>query len=551
VIDLRPDRIGRYVEIARVLLRHGGRDLVDASGLSDALGEPVEAADEDAEAAADLARDLESLGPTFVKLGQLLATRADLLPPEHIDALSRLQDDVAPLPYEAVREVIEEELGARVSNLFEEFDEEPLASASLGQVHLAVLRGGRRVAVKVQRPDIRATIRRDLSIMEDLASLADRRTEAGARYRFGDIVEEFRRSLARELDYRREAVSLEELRDNLREYDRLLVPEHVEDLTTGRVLVMAHVDGQKVSGLSPLRHLEIDGRGLIDELVRAYLQQIIVDGFVHADPHPGNVLLTDDDRLALIDVGMVIRLGPVNRERILRLLLAVADGDADEAVEVAISMGERTERFDEAQFRRDVAALIGSYHDLPPESVQVGRILVEMTRISGQDGVRPPAELTLLARTLLSLDQVSRELAPDFELDDAIRRHAAQITSGALQDELSPSNFLRTLLEARELAESMPGRLNAILGWLADGHFRLDVDAIDEAALTSTIKQAANRVTTGLVLAALIVGAAMLMQIDTDAQLFGYPAIAMVFFLVASLMGLWLVIGILRKDNND
>ncbi|MBW3657913.1 MAG: AarF/ABC1/UbiB kinase family protein [Actinobacteria bacterium] len=549
-MDLRPDHVGRYVEVARVLLRHGGRDLVDTAGLSDAIGEPVEHDDPEAEeAAADLARDLEALGPTFVKLGQILATRADLLPPEHIEALSRLQDDVAPFPYEQVREVVESELGVRISNAFASFDEVPLASASLAQVHRAVLRDGRQVAVKVQRPDIRDQIRRDLEIMEDLAGVADRRTDAGDKYRFADIVEEFRRSLSRELDYRREAMSLDVLRGNLEGFDRLVVPGYIDDFTTSRVLTMDRVDGQKVSGLSPLRHLDVDGPALVDDLVRAYLQQIIVDGFVHADPHPGNVLLTDDGRLALIDVGMVIRLGPEARDQILRLLLAVADGDAEQVATVAMAMGELTERFDQRVFRRDVAGLIGSYQDLPPESVQVGRILVEMVRISGQDGVRPPAELTLLARTLLSLDQVSRELAPEFDLDDAIRRHASQVTSGALRDELSPSAMLRTILDTKALVEQMPARLNSILGWLADGQFRLDVDAIDEAALTGSIKQAANRITTGLVLAALIVGAAMLMRIETSVQLFGYPAIAMVFFLVASLMGLWLVVGILRKDD--
>lgn len=549
-MNLRPDHLGRYLEIARVLGRHGGGDLIDTTGLSESIGEPTGHDDPDAEeAAADLARDLEGLGPTFVKLGQLLATRADLLPPEHIEALSRLQDDVAPVPYDDIRHVVERELGVRISNAFRCFDEVPLASASLGQVHLAELRDGRRVAVKVQRPGIRDDVRRDLDIMEDIAAFADRHTEAGARFRFSDVVEEFRRSLSRELDYRREAVSLEQLAANLAGFARLLVPGHIRDFTTSRVLTMERIDGRKVSDLPALRHLELDGTALVDDLVRAYLQQIIVDGFVHADPHPGNVLLTDDDRLALLDVGMVIRLGPSAREMVLRLLLAVADGDSDEVAGVAITLGEPTDRFDERVFRRDVAALIGSYQDMQPESVQVGRILVEMVRISGQDGVRPPAELTLLARTLLSLDQVSRELAPAFDLDDAIRRHASEITSGALRDELSPSSFLRTLLDTKELAEQMPGRLNAIMGWLADGSFRLEVDALDEASLTASIKQAANRITMGLVLAALIIGAAMLMRIETSVTVFGYPAIAMLFFVVASVLGLWLVIGILRKDD--
>lgn len=548
--SLRPELLGRYAAIVRVLVRHGGRDLVDTSGLSDAVGEPVERADGDAEeTASDLARDLEELGPTWVKLGQLLATRADLLPEAHIAALSTLQDDVDPLPFDTVREVVESELDVRVSNAFETFDEEPLASASLGQVHRAVLRDGRQVAVKVQRPGIRDTIEQDLEIMRTIAGMLDEHTEVGERYRISHIVEEFRRSLARELDYRREAVSLDELRANLSSFDRLVVPEHIPDFTTPRVLTMTYVDGVKVTEMGDLRRLDLDGDALVDDLFRAYLKQMLADGFVHADPHPGNVLLTDDDRLALIDVGMIIRFEPQTRERLLRLLLAVADGEADQAATVALAMGTRTPFFDEAAYRRDVAALVGAYHDLPPEHVHVGRILIEMTRISGQDGVRPPAELTLLARTLLALDQVARELAPGFDVDRAIRRHASEVMTGAMLEELTPSSALRAVLDTKEFAENLPARMNAILGALADGTMRLQVDAVDEERLIGVIGQLGRRVTAGLVLAALIVGAAMLMRVETQARLFGYPALALVFFVGASAMGLWLVVSILRDDE--
>ncbi len=412
-----------------------------------------------------------------------------------------------------------------------------------------MLRDGREVAVKVQRPDIRTTIEQDLQVMRTVAEQLDAHTDAGERYHFTEIVEEFRRSLARELDYRREAVSLDELRDNLSGFDRLVVPGFVDDYTTAHVLTMTYIEGEKITDLSELRRLDLDGGALVDELFRAYLKQMLADGYVHADPHPGNVLLTADDRLALIDVGMIIRLEPATRERLLRLLLAVADGEADQAATVALAMGERTAFFDERAFRRDVAGLVGSYHDLPPEHVHVGRILIEMTRISGQDGVLPPAELTLLARTLMALDQVARELAPDFDVDHAIRRHASEVMTGAMLEELTPSSVLRAILDSKEFAENLPARMNAILGALAAGEMRVQVDAIDEERLLSTIRKLGNRVTAGLVLAGLVIGAAMLMRVETQAQILGYPALAMVFFLVASFMGLWLVISVLRGDD--
>jgi ubiquinone biosynthesis protein len=543
--SLRPDLLRRRAQIARVLVRNGGRDLVRSSGMSDLLDEP----EGDEASAANLAHDLEELGPTFIKLGQLLATRADLLPNSHIEALAKLQDDVDPVPLDDIREVVESELGGRLSNLFTSFDEEPLAAASLGQVHRAVLRDGREAAVKVQRPGIREVVARDLEVLHEVASFLDSHTEAGERYHLDEIVDEFERSLTRELDYRREAVSLAELADNLSGFARLLVPAHVLGLTTAWVLTMGFVDGTKLTSLSGLARIDLDGDALVDELFRAYLQQMLADGFVHADPHPGNVLLTADGRLALIDVGMVIRLEQGTRERLLRLLLAVADGEADEAAQVALAMGHPTSFFDEEAFRRDVAALIGSYHDLPPEDTQVGRILTEVTRISGQDGVRPPTELTLLARTLLALDQVAGELAPGFDVDAAVRRYASEVLTSTMLDELTPSSLLRGLLDTKEFVEQLPARANAILGSLADGSLRVRVDAVDAEPLIEAIRKLGNRVVAGLVLAALIVGAAMMARVETQATILGYPALAFLFFVVAGFLGLWLVVTILRNDS--
>lgn len=548
-ISTRPEHLKRYAQIARVIVRHGGSDLVRNSGLSDALGDPSEFMTSDADTDADLADDLEALGPTFVKLGQLLATRSDLLPAEQIESLSRLQDDVAPVPFDEIRDVVETELGARISNAYGSFEEEPLASASLGQVHRATLRDGRELAVKVQRPGIREVVVRDLEVLESFASLLDDHTDVGERYRFTDIVAQFERSLLRELDYRREAVSLDELRGNLQGFDLLTVPETVPDLVTPRVLTMERMEGTKVTQLSGTRRLDVDGEALIDQLFQAYLQQMFTDGFVHADPHPGNVLLTDDGRLALIDVGMVVRLESSTRERLLRLVLGVADGKGDEVADVALELGQPTSFFDEERFRRDVSALVGSYHDLPPESTAVGGILSEMTRISGQDGVRPPPELTLLARTLMALDQVARELAPDFEVDQLVRRHASEVMSRSILRQLTPASLLRGVLDTKELVESLPARVNAITSSLADGSLRVRVDIVDAEQMVSALKRLGNRVVAGLVLAALIVGAALMARVETQTTVFGYPALALIFFVVASVMGLWLVVSILRSDD--
>ena len=547
---LRPDLLRRAAQIAGVLARHGGGDLVTSSGLAQELdGAADEPADGSSAAGRDLAADLEALGPTFIKLGQLLASRGDLLPDAHVEALARLQDDVEPVPFDDVRELVERELGAPLTESFKTFDEQPLASASLGQVHRAALPDGREVAVKVQRPGIRETVEHDLEVLHALAAFLDHHTEVGERYRFDDMIEEFERSLGRELDYRRERVSLQQLRDNLDRYACLHVPEAFAAHSTARVLTMEHVPGDKVTELPPLAHLDADGEALVDELFRAYLQQMLSDGFVHADPHPGNVLLTPAGRLALIDVGMVVRLGARTRERMLRLLVAVVDGQADEAADIALAMGSTTSHFDEEGFRRDVADLVASYHELPLGEAHAGRILTELTRISGRDGVRPPSELTLLGRTLLALDQVASELAPAFDADEAVRRYAGEVLQRAMLQELTPASMLRGLLDTKEFVEQLPRRANRILGDLAEGSLRVRVDAVDAERLIDAIRRLANRVVAGLVLAALIVGAAMMAGVETQATILGYPALALVFFVTAALLGLWLVVGILRSDE--
>jgi hypothetical protein len=337
---LTTKKIGRYRDIAWLLMRYGRSDLAKGLGVE---GEPSDAA-EDSEAR-DLAKDLEKLGPTFIKVGQLLSTRADWLPEPYVAALSRLQDDVEPFSFGDVERIVQEELGVRISKAFLEFESEPLAAASLGQVHRARLRDGRAVAVKVQRPDIEEQIREDLDVFAEIAGLLDRHSSLGETFDLSKMIEEFRKTLLSELDYRQEARNLVLLRENLVEFPKIVVPEPVEDYSTRRVLTMDYVRGRKVTGLSPLTRMEIDGEALAEELFRAYLHQILVDGFFHADPHPGNVFVTEDGRLALIDLGMAARLSDPMQESLLKLLLAISEGQSEEVAEISAEIGEKLETF--------------------------------------------------------------------------------------------------------------------------------------------------------------------------------------------------------------
>jgi ubiquinone biosynthesis protein len=540
----------RYRDIAWLLVKYGRSDLVRAAGLDDTLqDEPRMATLGATPEAKELAADLEALGPTFVKLGQLLSTRPDLLPTPYLAALARLQDRVEPFAFSEVERIVTSELGVRISKAFQQFDPVPLAAASLGQVHRATLRDGRLVVVKVQRPDIRERVAEDLAALLTIAEFLDAHTEAGARYRFAAMTEEFRASLQRELNYREEAQNLLRLRKNLADFERIVVPAPVTDYTTSRVLTMEYVTGTKVTALSPVVLLEHDGRDLAEQLFRAYLQQVLVDGFFHADPHPGNVFLTADGRLALLDLGMVARVAPSTQDHLLRLLLAVSEGRADDTVACALKLGETRGAVDMPQLTRRLADVVARTVDASLEHLEVGRILLEVTRVCAESGVRLPPELAMLGKALLSLDQIAGWLDPTFNPNDAVRANAGAILQRRLVKSMSPGHLMTGIMEAKELVERLPGRVNTILDHLANNDLRLRVDALDEARLITAFQTIANRITLGLLLAALIIGAALLMRVETSFRLLGYPGLAILFFLLAAGGAVALILDIVIHDE--
>lgn len=551
-VSLKPEYLKRYRDIAWLLAKYGRSDLVKQAGLDEALEDDESVAPQAAAPeAAELSKDLEKMGPTFIKLAQLLSTRADLLPVPYLEAFARLQDDVAPFSFKEVEEIVTTELGVRLSKAFAHFEAQPMAAASLGQVHRAELRDGRQAVVKVQRPGIRETVLKDLEIMQGLAEFLDSHTETGRRYDFAMILAELRKSLMRELDYRQEMRHLVIFNRNFRDSKRLVVPLPVEDYCTSRVLTMEYIKGKKITSLSPLALLDIDGYGLAEELFHAYLRQILVDGIFHADPHPGNVFLTEDNRIALIDLGMVGHVTPRAQENILQLLLAISEGRGEEAAALTIKLGEPKESFEQEKFSRQVADLIKQHQGVSVGEIDAGRVVLEITRISGETGFRLPPEFTLIAKTLLNLDQIVHTLDPEFDPNASIRQNATEIMRDRLMKSLSTGNLFNTLLEAKGLLEKLPGRINRFLDAVANNEMSIKVDAIDERKLMEGFQKIANRITAGLVIAALIVGAAMLMRVETKFTIFGYPGLAMIFFFIATGLGLWLVFHMLFKDEES
>jgi len=528
-------RARRTAEIARVLLRN--RESIRV-GIDDS---PAAADDPELrEQAAQLADDLESMGPAFVKLGQVLSTRPDLLPEPYLEALARLQDEVAPFPATEARRVFAEETGSAPAAVFTSFGDEPMASASVGQVHRAVLRDGRRVVVKIQRPGIHEQVAEDLEALGQIAKFLDDHTDAGRRYGFEDLLEQFRRSLTDELDYRTEAANLERLAAILPEEGPLFVPRPVAGLTTQRVLVMDEIKGNKVTELSAVERDRLDTEGLADALLRSYLEQIFVHGFFHADPHPGNVIVTPDGRVALVDLGMVGHLRQDVRLQLVRMLLAVQEGRGQSAAEALVALGHRLEDFDEDALMRDVSDLVGRALSMQFAGLRIGELVARLSQACGRRGLRPPPELALLARALLNLESVTRCLTPEFDAVEAIRRHSSEIL--ASQMEASSGGLMSALVEARDFAEQLPGRVNRVMEALAHGELQLKIHAFDEAEMLRSLTKLANRLAMALVIAALVLGAALMTR--------SYPGVALGCFVVAGLFGIALLGSIVLADRD-
>lgn len=552
-ISLKPRHLKLYADLGKILVRYGRSDLAVGGGLEAGLLEGEQAPPDEegggSKRGEGLARDLEAMGPTFVKAGQLLSTRPDLLPVEYLLALSRLQDKVEPFDSDEAEGILAEELGVRISKAFSRFDSEPFASASLGQVHYAEMRDGRPVAVKIQRPGVRQRVASDLEAMEEIAEVMATRTELGKRFDLVAMVGEFRKTLLEELDYRQEARNLERLGKNLEKFDRLLVPRPIMDFTTSRVLVMEWVRGVKITSLSPLGRMELDGKELASQLFEAYLQQVLVDGFFHADPHPGNLSLTEDHRIALLDLGMVARVSSGLQEKMVRFLMAVSEGDGEEAAEVAMKLGEPRPDFDEMGFVAAVTELVDRQQGVVAKDIELGTVVLGVLRTASEHGVRIPGELSMLGKTLLNLDRVGRTLDPEFDPNQAIRTHVADILRQRMWKQASPGRVAASLLEMTDFVQELPTRLNRTLDLFANNRVRFKVDAFDEVHLIEGLQKIANRITLGLVMAALIVSAALLMRVETEFTILGYPGLAMIFFVAAVAGGVALVVSIARTDE--
>nr|WP_246122973.1 AarF/UbiB family protein [Luteimonas wenzhouensis] len=539
-------RLSRTSQVVAMLARYRRAGILTGFDLSEAEEDPVDG--ETDELAERFVADLEAMGPAFVKLGQALSTRPDLVPASWITALERTQDDATPAPVDDIEALLEKELGVRASKVFSEIDPEPMAAASLAQVHRAVLRDGRVVALKIQRPDVACACRVDLDVLAGLAGTADALTDAGRRMRLADWIAEFRKAMLDELDYRIEAENLERFARHLAGYERLRVPRPLWDYVTPRLLVMEWIDGINVTRISGLRRTEEDTAPATVELLRAYLDQVFVHGDIHADPHPGNVLLCPDGRIALIDLGMVATIPPRQRERLLKLVFAAVDSRGEDVARELVALGTRLEDFDESACVREVSQVVARYSGSARRTSE-GRMVLELVRRSTECGLRTPPEISLLGKTLLNLERVVDALAPDVDVRREIESHLQSLMRERLRQSLSPTNLAAEAMELQELVREAPRKLSDALSLVAANRLQVRLAGLDDSRLMENLQKIANRIASAVVIAALLLSSTQLMRMEAGPTLLGYPALAVVMFLVAAVLGLMLVVSAMRHDR--
>jgi len=548
--------VQRYSEILSVLFKFGFDDLINTLKIEQYLdfgrhifqgGEKEKV--EHLSRAERFRLALEELGPTFIKLGQLLSTRADLLPQDFIRELVKLQDEVPPFPYEEAQKIMEGELKRPVGDVFSAVDPEPLAAASIGQVHLARLPSGEEVAVKVQRPGIRRIVEVDLEILYHLATLMERHLEGWDLHRPTGVVEEFGRTMGKELDYTIEAASMERFAAQYLDEPRVYVPKVHREATGPRILTMEYLDGIKSSSFDRLREEGYDLREIADRGAELLMAQIFVHGFFHADPHPGNLMVFPGNVICFLDMGMMGRLDRETRGNIVDLVLAVVRRDESGLADSLIRITSWDEEPDRRELERDALELAERHLYRPLKEMSVVKFMHQIFDVAAKHRLRLPMDILLLIKALGTLEGLGSDLDPDFNLI----QKAAPFVERVQAERLHPRRLVEDLLgrggEMIRLVREIPAELRAVLKLARQGRLKIEFEHAGLEPMLRNQDRASNRLSFAIVLASLIIGSSIIVHADIPPKWYDIPLIGLAGYVVAGIMGFWLLVSILRRGK--
>jgi len=549
--------LGRLRDISGILVRYGFTQVVQSLGMAAALerlGETLRWTESE-----DLARlstpervrrALEELGPTFIKLGQLLSTRVDLFAPEWIEEFEKLQDAVPPVDFDSLREQLAEDLGAPPESVFEHLEREPLAAASIAQVHRARLADGTPVVVKMRRAGIRATVEADLRLLKRLAQVAEQQIPEAARFRLPALVDQFRRSILLELDLANECRNAERLAANLAERhgegeSPIIVPRVHWDWTGERVNVQDYVHGIPARQVEDLAGAGLDPRALAVDGARAVLSTILEDGFFHADPHPGNLFFLPGNRIAFVDFGMVGHLSERRREQFVELLHAIVEHDEEAAADTLMELSDASYG-DRDGLVEDVSVFLRTYHGVDLAHLDLGSVIHDLLAMLRDNELALPPDLAATFKVFITLEGLGKRLHPEFHLI----RESEPIVRRAFLARHSPVALARRgrrgLAEGVRLLTRLPRELRETLRAMSRGTLQLKIDVRELDNVTERLDRAASRLTVGMITSALIIGTAIVMTVDEGPRLLGLPLLGALGFIAAGLGGAWVLVSILR-----
>jgi ubiquinone biosynthesis protein len=539
--------LGRFKDIVLILLNFGFDDLVERLDLPGKdFAHKISKISPGINSYQRIRLALEKLGPTFIKLGQIMSVRSDFLPKPLIDELKRLQDEVEPVGFEEIRKIVENSLGKSLNEVFVLFEPEAVAAASLSQVHRAVLRISREaVAVKVQRPKIRNTIETDLNIITAIAQRLHEKSEDLKIYDLPEIVTLTRRVIFRELDFRREARFMSIARKNLADSPGVYVPRAYIDLCTEHLLVMEYIQGEKLKDLD-LNKLK-DPKTIAGEGLRASIKQIIEDGFFHADPHPGNLLITQEGVLALLDWGMIGRLAESDRFELIDFVYSVIDKDSDRLVDVLLDITGGGFKADRRRLERDLLDILDSHMAVPIKQLHVGQLVMDITDLLRAYQLQLPPNFFLMAKALLTAEGTAMQIYPDLnvipEIEPQIRRVAAQrLKPGYLWKKLQ--KMVSMLVTYRG---QMPRKITQIIEKIDQGDLSMRFEHQNLSGIQKTLENIFSRLTLGIIIAAMIISSSLVITTGVPPLIFGYPALGIIGYIISAVLGFWVIYNIIRS----
>ncbi|MBF0458379.1 MAG: AarF/ABC1/UbiB kinase family protein [Nitrospirae bacterium] len=551
--------INRITQILNVLVKHGFGQFIEQLNLHGLIpfrkriklitGSVIL----ETSVAVSLRQVFEELGPSFIKLAQILSSRPDLITEKYAMEFEKLQDEVPPFPFDSAKEIIEAELGRPIADIFGEIEETPVAAASISQVHYATLKDGSKVVVKVQRPKIKEIIETDISIMKMLAGLMLRYMPDTEVFNPLGIIAEFTRTIKKELNFFEEAKNIERFSKNFKAEKTIKIPVLYPEFTSERVLVMERIEGIRISDTEAIDRAGLDRTEIAATLVNAYFKMILDDGFFHADPHPGNLFILYDGRIAIVDFGMAGWLPPVVMESIAALLVALVHKDFDSLIDQFIELGMITDEMDVDRFRQefmsDMMELLLPLYDSALAEINFAEYLNTITHLSIKHKLKIPSSLLLIDKCLLIVDNTVRDLAPEFNFITA----ATPYTSTLLMKKYGPKRvfdkFERHLSGLADSLIDTPKKLRVLLRRMISGEFTIKSNIAGIDRLTRDLEKSSNRLSFSIVIASIIMSSSILTLSNTGAKVFDVPAIGTLGFSIAFFLGIWLIISILRSGK--